>query len=370
MPQEPELVVEDALELLGTEAPEVVNWVAHKFGALSPGRDLLDRTERDHPVPLRELHEHRSADATGSTDRAKPRCGKQSSANVDLIAPAAGGRQPLKSTQRLRRREQRERSWRASDRDHHRTARQCSSQRLPDHSQHHTRRRRLEIERQSVRHRHKRDGRRDPRISRSGHQRQPAAQRHPPDNNPLRVNALQPPSVIHSRPPILELPTQRNPAPRLAAAAAPVPVIGRDHDEAGAGKALRCAATVYRPPEAARRGRRVGLSRPILLPPARSFVGCPVRWDSVTRARVLLLGDSANAVSRDGRVVLHRCRLAPTDPRFAPARQNRQLFICSTSASTRPRRGRRPDGGSDEAKRDRSWPRRRTRQNQQRSSRR
>ncbi|HZE04919.1 MAG TPA: hypothetical protein VE127_06835, partial [Solirubrobacteraceae bacterium] len=113
--QERNLVVEDAVELLGPEAREVINWVTCKFGTLSARCDLLDRSERDHPVSLGEPYEHRSSDPTGSTYRTKPCCGKQSSANVDLVAPTACGRQPLKSRQRLRRREQRERSRRASD---------------------------------------------------------------------------------------------------------------------------------------------------------------------------------------------------------------------------------------------------------------
>ncbi len=85
--QERELVVEDAVELLGPEAPEVINWVAHKFGTVSLRCDLLDRRERDHPVPLRELHEHRSSDSTGSPDGTKPRAGDQQSGDVNLVAP-------------------------------------------------------------------------------------------------------------------------------------------------------------------------------------------------------------------------------------------------------------------------------------------
>jgi hypothetical protein len=53
--KEVEFVAGDLVDVLGPEAPKMVERVPHKLGTLRTSAQLLDRCERHHPVSLSEL---------------------------------------------------------------------------------------------------------------------------------------------------------------------------------------------------------------------------------------------------------------------------------------------------------------------------
>src|SRR5438552_14415496 len=71
-PEEVELIVCDAVDVLGPEATEVVHRVAHELGFRRTGAELFDRWERHHPVSFADLDEQWRLDSSCLPNGAEP----------------------------------------------------------------------------------------------------------------------------------------------------------------------------------------------------------------------------------------------------------------------------------------------------------
>jgi hypothetical protein len=210
--EEVELVADDLVDVLRPEAFEVVDRVAHELALRHTGAGFLDRRERDRLVSLAERDEHCSSDLSCPLDGPEPRERDQQPSGVDLVAPPIVRRQSLES---------RSASGAAITANAPCapaigivTGPPGNAARVMLHVRRsgHARRPWLREDRKPVGRWCKSDRRSDTRIRRGGHQRESAAEREPPERDPVGIDTLKRAGVLDSSPPVLELTTKRDSA--------------------------------------------------------------------------------------------------------------------------------------------------------------